>query len=386
MDGIKPPANEVFVGLEEYKSKTPGIGGVIKDAPEDFIVCEITPDGKVIKLEGDEEGDMLLGDYTHFTLVKRNWDTMRAITVLSNMVGVSRNRFAFAGTKDKKAITAQRVSAYKVPVEKLKSVRMAEITLKDFSYADENLGLGSLWGNRFRINVRNISDGTGERISDIAEELKGGFPNYYGMQRFGEVRPITHEVGRHILAGDFEAAVMCYLSKSFECENELTKLARDELAEKRDFKRGFEEFPKSLGYEKAMLNHLIEKDGDWVGALKTLPKNLQKMFVHAYQSYVFNRALSRCIRENISVDVLPLVGSEVEADVFSAGILEKEGVSVKDFRVEGMSELRSKGTHRQCFTEADELSWNISANVCEFSFSLQKGAYATVFLREFMKN
>ena len=162
MGRIKPPHAESYVGLEEYRSVGPGVGGSLKLQPEDFVVREITPEGVVLDIESDVPGDMTPLDYTHFTLVKRGWDTMRALKELSKRVGVSRERFAFAGTKDKWALSAQRVSVRRVPMERLKQVRMTDITLKDFTYSDENLGLGALSGNRFTIRVRGVSSGAAE--------------------------------------------------------------------------------------------------------------------------------------------------------------------------------------------------------------------------------
>ncbi|MBU0761414.1 MAG: tRNA pseudouridine(13) synthase TruD, partial [Candidatus Altiarchaeota archaeon] len=303
---IKPPSHDVYVGLECYKSTEYCIGGMLKQTPEDFIVQEITEEKKVLEFEKDTPGDMLPGDYTHATLVKREWDTMRAVSEIAKRVGVSRNRFAFAGTKDKHALTAQRISAYRVPVEKLKAVNIKDITIKDVGYADENLGLGSLWGNKFTIRIHNVCEKASERIDTISEELSGGFPNFYGRQRFGEARPITHEVGKHILMGDFESAIMCYLTKTFGSEaTEVEKIRKDILGG-RDYKEVLNELPKSLGYERSILNHLIEKPGDYRGCFDHMPKNLAKMFVHAYQSYIFNKALSRYINEGASVEKLPL--------------------------------------------------------------------------------
>ena len=216
---IKPPPADVYVGMEEYVSSSPGIGGFIKGEAGDFVVREVTPEGVVLDLESDFPGDMSPGDYTHFTLVKENWETNRAVKEIAQRLGVSRSRFAFAGTKDKLARTAQRMSVYRVPVDRLRSVRLKGLVLKDFSYSDESLGLGSLRGNRFTVRVRGVCAGAAERIKSVLSELEVGFPNYYGHQRFGEVRPITHEVGLHLLRGDFEAAVMTYLSRSFGGED-----------------------------------------------------------------------------------------------------------------------------------------------------------------------
>ena len=386
MSAIKPPPKDAYVGMEEYGSVSPGIGGRLKEEPGDFIVEEIASDGRLISLEGDVPGDMTPGDYTHFTIVKKNWETNRAIKEIAKRLGVSAGRFAFAGTKDKRAVTAQEVSVYQVPIERLTQVNIKDITLKDFTYQDENIGLGSLWGNRFKIRVRGISADAEKRINDIAGELAAGFSNYYGHQRFGDVRPITHEVGKLMLFGDYKAAVLAYLTRSFGWEGGDVETARAELAKSGDFRAALRDYPLNLGYETAMLNHLVQHEGDYIGAIRTLPKSLQKMFVHAYQSHVFNRALSECIRRKLAVETLPLVGVDVGADDISAKILAADGIKVEDFRLEGMGELKSKGEYRSCFGHPHELIWGVTGCDAVFDFRLQKGSYATVLLREFMKN
>ena len=377
---------DVYVGMEEYTSSTEGIGGTIKDDPGDFRVAEITPEGAVLGFEGDEPGDMSPGDYTHFTLVKENWDTLRALKEIAQRIGVSRDRFQFAGTKDKRAVTAQRVSAYRIPIERLKGVTIKDIVLKDFTYADENLGLGSLKGNRFTVRVRGVSPKAKELIESASARLASGFPNFYGHQRFGDVRPITHEVGKKMLEGDFEAAVMTYLGKSFDGEEPGIKALRESLASTKDFQAALTDFPVNLGYEKSLLNHLVHHPGDWQGAIRTFPRSLQKMFIHAYQSHVFNRALSECIRRGLSVETLPLVGVDVAADDISAKILEADGIEREDFKVKGMGELASKGERRDAYSVAEDFTCALDGDDATFGFNLGKGSYATVLLREYMKN
>ena len=51
--------------------------------------------------------------------------------------------------------------------------------------------------------------------------------------------------------------------------------------------------PVQMNYERAMLHHLVERPGDYAGALQVLPPKLLSMFVSAFQSYLFNLALSR---------------------------------------------------------------------------------------------
>lgn len=401
MDEIKPPELEQELGMEVYASRTEGIGGGIKQIPEDFIVEEITPDGKILEIDNDTEsrGQEEEKEYVHFTLQKYNWDTMKAIKEISRRLGISHKRFGFAGTKDKRALTTQRVSLWNKKIEDLERVRIKDIKLKDFRYEDERINLGDLLCNRFTVIIRNLGydeEIIRERISSLMNELKGQIPSFFGVQRFGTIRPITHLVGKEILKKNFKGAVMIYLSMEFEGEDEEVKEVRKTLRETGDFKGALKNFPKHLGYENAMLNFLVkerEKE-NFIGALRKLPKKLRQMFIHAYQAYIFNKSLSEYIKRGIVVERLPLVGYKTEIDEITSRILNEEGISQEDFRVDSMPELSSKGEYRNCFAIVENLEiinigddeLNDGKKRLTIRFSLGKGNYATVFLREVMKS
>lgn len=391
MKKIKPPELEIGLGLETYKSRSRGIGGRIKTNPEDFIVEEIIKDKRVLEI--DSEMNFPVGDekeYLHFTLQKTNWDTLRAIREISNRLGISKKRLNFAGTKDKRAITTQRVSVWKKTIEDLKKVGIKDIILRDFQYSDKRINLGDLWGNRFTVVIRDTNLGVNEireRINRIEIELDGKMPNYFGVQRFGTTRPITHLVGREILKCNFEEAVMIYLAKVFKGENDECKNARQFLSETKDFKGALKRFPKYLGYENAMLNFLANNPTDFVGTLRRLPKKLRLMFVHAYQSYIFNKSLSRYIDGGMEIEELPLVGYNIEIDSITSEIIDEEGISQEFFRINPIPELSSEGSFRKCFVKFEDFNMlNCSNNELDIQFSLPRGSYATVLLREFMKN
>jgi len=406
MSKIKPPRIEFEVGIGAYKSKTLGIGGRIKEIPEDFIVEEITLEGRILEADlnfdsnatnSDKICDDAEMEYLHFTLQKRNWDTLRAIREISKRLKISRKRFGFAGTKDKRAVTTQRVSVWRKTIHDLEKIRITDIVLRDFKYRNERINLGDLWGNRFTIRIRNIDlehDEIVDRISRIINELDGKIPNFFGPQRFGTTRPITHLVGKEILKGNFERAVMLYIAEVFDEESRESRDARAILKENMDFKSALRKFPKYLGYEKAMLNFLVRNSNDFIGALRRLPKRLRMMFIHAYQSYIFNKSLSRYIIDGIFVEKLPLVGYETEIDEITSEILEEEGISREHFRVNRMPELSSRGSYRDCFVdfknfklisiENDKLNEGKLSVVIQFS--LPRGSYATILIRELTKN
>lgn len=383
---IKPPGLETDVGLETYLSTAQGIGGKIKQIPDDFVVDEVAAELR--------QGD---GEYVHFTLEKKNWDTLRAIKEISKRLRVSRKRLGFAGTKDRRAITRQRVSVWNIPIEDLKKINIRDITLSEFSQSPERINLGYAWGNKFSIVARNIdleADELKARVGEIANELKDGFPNFFGLQRFGIQRPITHRVGRAILKTDFKEAVMTYLAGVYETEREEAVKARKYLRDTNNFREAIKIFPKNLGYENAMLNHLVNHETDFIGALRKLPKKLRWMFVHAYQSYIFNRALSHHIKEGDVPENLDLLGYNSKPDDVSAKILEEDDVSLTDFKTPSMPELSSEGKTRDCLIRAEDFEaselqedeLNEGKKKLTLKFKLLKGSYATTMLREFMKN
>ena len=270
----------------------------------------------------------------------------------------------------------------------------------------------------------------------------GGIPNFFGHQRFGTIRPVTHLVGKAIVNGDFEKAAMHFLGEPSPREHPSSRKARKELQCKRNFKKAFENFPKQLRYELLMLRHLAEKPEDFIGAIKRLPLMLQSLFVQAYQSYLFNRFMSDRIRSGFSLNEaevgdfvvnlertgLPLfrtaktVSSEELTKVnnlimagkmqiampivgirqrLSRGvmlelekrILEKEGIEGKSFRIDAIPYLSRRGGLRAVVAPVNKFKLNaisphgINAreNKAKLSFMLFRGSYATVFLREMMK-
>src|SRR5438094_115418 len=284
------------VGIEGYLTSTPGLGGTLKATADDFVVEEISsPPPPAID-----------GSYTIAALRVRNWETNRLVRELARGLHISRRRIGFAGTKDKRALTTQLFSFENVSPEAVKALRMKDVEVLDLSRSDRSLEIGDLAGNRFQIVVRELAV-TEDRAMPIAEEAArqirsfGGFPNFFGLQRFGSVRPITHVVGRNIVRGEFQGAVDTYVATPIEGEGTESYEVRAALRDTGDVHAALRSYPKSYGFEKAILNHLAVNPGDYVGALQQLPFNLLLMFVHGYQSYLFNQILSERMRRGIPI-------------------------------------------------------------------------------------
>jgi tRNA pseudouridine13 synthase len=344
----------------------------IKKQPEDFIVEEITREGNILSINGNYFfDDKSNGRELICVLIKKNWDTLLALKEISKRLHISRNRIGFAGTKDKKAITSQLISLSGVKKEEAEQVKIKDIQLKPLYYSNERISLGYLKGNHFKIKV----------YSDKEPREATVIPNYFGVQRFGKTRPITHLVGKKIIEGKPEEAVMIYLTESFEGEKEEVRKAREKLRKEKDFKNAFDYFPFYLKYERSLIGHLIEYPGDFIGALRILPKTLKLMFVHAYQSYLFNKMLDYAVKYKIKVDELPLVGYGSKLNDWQKEILKKEGIGLDNFHVKFLPELSAEGLMRKAFIELNDLK--ITRGKKEeylLEFSLPKGTYATTVI------
>ena len=95
-------------------------------------------------------------------------------------------------------------------------------------------------------------------------------------------------MGRHVISEDWEGAVMAYLSMEGK-EKEDVFSFRKRIRDNGISEDLLDDIPKWLGYERELLKHILEYPGDWSGAFRRLPNNLQLMTVHSLQSVVFNQ-------------------------------------------------------------------------------------------------
>jgi tRNA pseudouridine13 synthase len=267
-----------------YLTASHGIGGKIRQQPEDFVVNEIYKEHRALD-----------GRYQLVKVTKTDTETHHLVRDLSRRLRISQRRVSWAGTKDKRAITTQRMSLDSIYLEA--PINVGNAIVEPVGRSDRPISLGDLEGNDFSITVRTVEgaqDDIARAVADIANEIDKacGVPNFFGIQRFGSIRPVNHLVGRALVEGDVEQAVMTYIGKPFLDEPEHVTEARQHVSDTHDFKEALQRMPVRLRYERAMLNHLANHPNDFDGALGVLSMNLQKLFVHSFQSYLFNLMVS----------------------------------------------------------------------------------------------
>lgn len=251
------------------------------------------------------------GDYTIFTVYKDGRDTMDVANTLCKIMKAPPKIFGYAGTKDRRGCTVQQFSAYRTTISRLASLNtsggLRDIVLGDFHYAKKALTLGDLQGNRFVLVLRNIQGSTDEEINASLNLLKEtGFVNYYGLQRFGTSSTGTHEVGIHVLRHEFEKACNLILSEHSGARAE-TKAAKLNWIKTKDAVSTLDMMPSKCVGEVAMLKHMVKtgQKGDWNGAFNSIPRNLRLMYIHSYQSLVWNHIVSRRLEQ---FGMMPVAG------------------------------------------------------------------------------
>lgn len=394
-------------------SKSRGTGGSMKAKPEDFIVREITSRGICLELQRqysapdlkEEAGE---GRFCTFVLEKRNWNTINALLAIAKRMGHGRKSIGYSGIKDRNALTVQMASIFGADPEAVMRTRIKDLSING-AWRSDGIEMGSNLGNAFSVTVRETGN---SGIDAIIEELAGRMPNYFDAQRFGS-RLNNAAVGLCIMDGRFEDAVMEFLTGA---ENETSAdaiEARKRLKEEQDFKQAMGYFPRYLKAERTVISALC-RERNYAGAMRSIPRGISLLFIHAVESYIFNAELeSRIKADDLSSEVrlgsniigfpdakslsdtgfpaAPLVGYKTEAGEISGYAEEtmgKLGITKESFMIKSMPELSMKGDRRALLVPFTGFSsaQDKEEHLLTMDFSLPSGSYATIFVNEVTKS
>ncbi len=366
------------LGIIEYVTDSPGIGGKIKSIAEDFIVEEksYNYNCSVRKSIKNLFFDSLFflrpkKKYVHATLVKKDYTTLKALRTLEKVFSCE---IGYAGLKDKRAITAQRIS---IPSNHFKKVKLKDICLKDFSYSSQKIGIGELWGNKFTVTIRENNLEPFEFMGEL-QAKDWMLPNYFGEQRFGANN--THLVGKYLLKGDFESAAKELLTGGNSRAESWRKARLELLKAWPDIKSV--ELAKGMWIEKDFIKYV---NGSFREAFFKMKRNILTLYVHAFQSYIFNMVLSRKLEKGhrpVEIEVPGYKSSFSDEDLNQ--VLNSSGVSAGDFR-KLSKYINSAGEMRNAFMNIKGFKI-LGKKPLKVSFSLRKGSYATILLNELIKS
>ena len=304
-----------------------------KKKPEDFIVNEISN----LKISDK-------GSYAYFKLTKKDMTTEYAITNVSKTLHIDKKKIGYAGYKDRVGITSQLVSIQSG--KKGYGFKTKDLELEFVGFGNDQIRIGDLHGNSFEVRV--YSDQKPVKIKSI--------PNYFDQQRFSNNNV---EIGKALITKDFKKAAELII----ESNNEIS----------------FEGFNAN----------------DHINKINKISRHLLLLYVHSFQSYLFNKMLSNSIKSkkyilinedkmNVGegiVEKIPLLGFTSKISKEYSSLLEKENVKLKDFINRQIPFLTLEGTFRDSFVEIKDLEIIKEKESYLLKFSLPKGSYATIVIK-----
>ncbi|MEZ4462164.1 MAG: tRNA pseudouridine(13) synthase TruD [bacterium] len=335
---------------------SPGIGGVAKSVPQDFIVEEIP----LYELSGE-------GEHVWIKIRKTALDAQSLADLVAEKTGVTRHEVGFAGLKDKSAVTTQWFSVHHHTLDPQsligpwgESVEVLEATRHT-----NKLKVGHLVGNRFTLTIRHVDP---ERIDDGAKIIEtiraSGVPNYFGPQRFGS--------GRRTFWQGWNAITKGQLAPHLRKNKRLRSLSLSAV-------------------QSAVFNYIVAQriaGGTFTSAL--VGDILEKAEGGLARVDAENQAeWSDAVARGLATPTGPMMASRMLRATDEVADMESRAVALFGLD-EAMFERRRgdlRGERRPLSVRVEDLTYDaVQEDVVRVGFSLPSGSYATVLLRELMKN
>ena len=271
-----------------------GLGGALRTQPEDFRVEEIP----LARAAGS-------GQFTLACIQKRGTTTFDALLFLSKAAKVSERQIGYAGLKDSRAVTTQHVTLPKVAPERLRGLVTPRWRVLSAHRHDAPLKIGHHRGNRFTIRIRGMDATRIGAAQHVLEAIhRRGLPNAYGAQRFG-TRWDGHLVGRALLDRNWPEFLALVLGRPSALEHSGRVREARAHFDAGDVNAAHRAMPLRHRVEKRLLGHLARGGGVDDTLLEVLPRPQSRMWVSAWQSYLFNCILDARIAADTFDQVLP---------------------------------------------------------------------------------
>jgi tRNA pseudouridine13 synthase len=386
------------------------LAGRFKAWPGDFRVDELAayePSGS--------------GEHVLFEVEKRGLTTHDAVAAVARALGVAPRAIGFAGLKDARGVTRQRLSVQAADPRRVEGLELRGLRVLWAQRHGNKLRIGHLRGNRFAIKLREVAPGRIEELRAALVELaRRGVPNYFGEQRFG-VRGDTWRVGRALLEGDSAAAVAWIAGRAGEADPPRIRRARERF-DAGDYAGAAEAWPRGFRACVRLCRALHKGGGDARRALFVLDRSLLRFYTSAYQSWLFNQVVAERLGELDRVLEGDLAWLHRNGAVFLVRDVEREAPRVERLEISAtgplfgrrmtrpagrpleieLAVLARAGHAEDAFTRPGPLQWQGArrplrfplgehsaeagtdehGDFLELRFALPPGCYATAVLRE----
>lgn len=264
----------------------------IKRLPEDFQVEELT--------EFPSKG----GSYALYRLTKRSIGTPEAVDEVVRRWHIPRYRISYGGLKDKHAVTKQYMTVQNGPRRNLAE---EGFELHYLAQAEKHFTPHEITANRFAIVLRDMSEEALARALDALPQVAvEGLPNYYDDQRFGSVGASGEFIGQAWCAGNYERALWLALADAHPDdrpdERRQKELMREHWGQWRTCKDALDR-----SHRRSVVTYMADKPPDkpdYRGAFARIKVDLRGLYLSAFQSCLWNRMLTRFVRQEAPAERL----------------------------------------------------------------------------------
>jgi tRNA pseudouridine13 synthase len=384
----------------------------LKQRPEDFVVREgfkfdDTPDGKVFVYRMD----------------KQKVSTLAALERIGKEFGVRRKALSVAGLKDKQGRTEQLVGVEGGSLGEGEVVQSGDLRLTLIGRSHTPIGTHNITANRFEVTVRDLTEEEALRVPGSVKEVeRAGVVNYFDSQRFGFLKHGQGFIARHLLKGDWEAALKAFLATPSELDKS------DDAKVKAFWNTHWGDWRKHAPHEAGkkyapILRRLREDPQDFKGAFMHIETRQRTMALFELQSFVWNEGVKRYLssqlpsgemlglryqagallfprsltpeqRRLLHAKTFPLLAHDSTFDdeeirTAALAALSAQQLSLGSFQIPDAPSLFFKHEERPMFVvpgklrvnepRPDEL--NRGKRKVNLSFTLPPGAYATLVVR-----
>ncbi len=255
----------------------------LKRRPEEFIVEEVAD----IK-------PLPSGRYSLYRVKKFKANTMDVIRDLSRRLKVPLGSLSYGGLKDRYSVSTQYVTVdrdvrFDVKARNYEAIYLGKV--------DEPMGKSKVLGNRFDITLRGFPpEGKDSVLKACGEAKRFGFVNYYGDQRFGSARHGKGFFAKRLIERDYEGALRLLFTPSKKDGSKARRFKRCVMENWGSWRECLElaEYP----YERRILSFLSGRrlsSTNIKKALELIDHEILLLFLHAYQSYIWNETVGRLI-------------------------------------------------------------------------------------------
>ncbi len=340
--------------LPYLTAELPGVGGHIRQQPEDFVVEEVPAYAPIGK-----------GEHTYIRVEKRGLSTFALVQQLAEELGVRRRDIGYAGLKDTWAVTRQTLSVWNVPPARAEALTLENARVLWARRHTNKLRTGHLRGNRFTLRIRDVHPEAEARAAPILEMLAArGVPNGYGEQRFGN-RGDNHWTGWALVRHDRPAleargvAHLSYRKRRFFVSAFQSALFNRYLAER-----------MAQGTMDDLLHGDLAKKHDTGGIFTVEDVAVERPRIPAWEISATG----------------PLYGYKMMEPKYEAAALEATLLRRYELTPDDFAPVKAPGTRRHLRYRPEDLEWRIEDEGLIVSFFAPSGSYATLLLRELMKS